>query len=123
MVVHGDGLDEITTTGTTRVSELKNGTIEHYEIRCGDFGIPEADPLALLGGDARHNADIILNVLRGTEGPARDIVLLNAGAAICIGGQAHSLEEGIRRAEDAIDRGRAEAKLDALVRMTGGYIL
>jgi len=121
MIVHGDGLDEITTTGTTLISELKNGVIEHYEIRCGDFDIPEIDYAALMGGDARQNADIILDVLSGDEGPARDIVLMNAGAAICIGGRAASLEEGIRRAEDAIDRGRAQAKLDALVRMTGGY--
>ncbi|KAF1078459.1 Anthranilate phosphoribosyltransferase [Methanogenium sp. MK-MG] len=119
MVVHGDGLDEITTTGTTRVSELKNGTIEHYEIQCRDFGIPKADPAMLRGGDAEQNAAIFRHVLRGDEGPARDIVLMNAGAAICIGGEADSLEKGIRRAEDAIDSGRARKKLASLITMTG----
>ncbi len=120
MVVYGDGLDEITTVGTTRVSELKNGTIDHYEICCRDFGIPEADPAALRGGDAEQNAAICRHVLSGDEGPARDIVLMNAGAAICIGGRADSPEQGIRYAEAAIDSGRAQEKLDALVKMTGG---
>lgn len=123
MVVHGDGLDEITTTGTTRISELKNRTIDHYEIRCHDFGIPETDPAMLRGGDAEQNAEIFRHVLRGDEGPARDIVLMNAGAAICIGGRAHSLEQGIRCAEAAIDSGRAQEKLDALVKLTGGNTL
>lgn len=119
MVVHGDGLDEITTTGVTRISELKHGTTEHYEIRCCDFGIDEAKPAALRGGDAAQNAAILMDVLRGSEGPARDIVLMNAGAAICIGGEAHSLEAGIRRAEYAIDSGRALGKLASLIAMTG----
>jgi anthranilate phosphoribosyltransferase len=119
MVVHGDGLDEITTTGITRVSELNNGTIEHYELSCEDFGIPKADPAALRGGDAGENAEIFLHVLGGEEGPARDIVLLNAGAAICLGGEAGSLDEGIRRAGDSIDRGRARRKLESLIEMTG----
>lgn len=120
MVVHGDGLDEITTTGVTQVSELKNGTVEQYELRCSDFGIPEADPVALTGGDDKDNAAIFRKVLRGDEGPARDIVLLNAGAAICIGGRAASLEEGISRAETSIDSGRAQEKLNTLLEMTGG---
>ncbi|MDE4907998.1 anthranilate phosphoribosyltransferase [Methanogenium marinum] len=119
MVVHGDGLDEITTTGTTRISELKNGTIEQYELCCTDFGIPKADPASLRGGDARENAEILMGVLGGDEGPHRDIVLINAGAAICIGGWADSLEQGIRCAEAAIDSGRAQGKLASLITMTG----
>lgn len=119
MVVHGDGLDEITTTGTTRISELTDGNIEQYELSCGDFGIPEVDPAVLRGGDAGENAEIFLHVLGGEKGPARDIVLMNAGAAIFLGGRAGTLEEGIRHAEDSIDRGRARRKLESLIEMTG----
>jgi anthranilate phosphoribosyltransferase len=119
MVVHGDGLDEITTTGPTRIAELHNGTIEQYELVCGDFGIPRSDPASLVGGGAGRNAEILLHVLGGAEGPARDIVLMNAGAAIRLGGRAGSLEEGIRRAEDSIDSGRARQKLESLIAMTG----
>lgn len=119
MVVHGDGLDEITTAGRTRVSELTDGKVEHYELSCRDFGISEADPAALRGGDAGENAEIFLHVLGGGEGPARDIVLMNAGAAICLGGRAGSLDEGIRRAEDSIDSGKARRKLESLIEITG----
>lgn len=120
MVVYGDGLDEITTAGMTQVSELKNGTIEYYEIDCSDYGLLTADPATLRGGDVEQNAAIFREVITGEEGAARDIVILNAGAAIYLGGEATSLERGISRAEVSIDSGRAEEKLNRLLEKTGG---
>ncbi len=120
MVVHGDGLDEITTAGVTQVAELSDGRVEHYEIESSDFGLLTGDPATLRGGDMEENAAIFREVLGGAEGPARDIVILNAGAAIYLGGEAASLEEGISRAETSIDSGAAEDKLTKLLEMTGG---
>ena len=120
MVVHGDGLDEMTTAGVTQVAELSGGRVEHYEIDSSDFGLLTADSAAFWGGDTEKNAAIFRAVLGGAEGPARDIAILNAGAAIYLGGEAASLAEGISRAEMSIDSGRAEEKLTRLLEMTGG---
>jgi anthranilate phosphoribosyltransferase len=120
MVVHGSGLDEITTTGDTVVSELKAGIIRPYTIRCETFGIAPAALPDLAGGDPMDNARIVLDVLQGEQGAARDIVLMNAGAAIYIGGQARDLHEGIRLAAVSIDSGNARARLDALIDATRG---
>jgi anthranilate phosphoribosyltransferase len=120
MVVHGAGLDEITTTGTTTVCELGAGTIRSYSLDCRTFGIAPASRSDLMGGDAKENARITREILSGERGAARDIVLMNAGAAIYTGGQARDLHEGIARAGRSIDSGSAGARLDALVDATRG---
>jgi anthranilate phosphoribosyltransferase len=120
MVVHGAGLDEITTTGTTEIAELSNGAIRAYTIQCDTFGIAPALPADLNGGDAQQNARIIRDILQGERGAARDIVLMNAGAAIYVGGLARDLHEGIRLAAASIDSGNAGARLGALVEATRG---
>ena len=115
-VVHGsDGLDEMTLTGPTRVSELKNGSVSTYDVSPGDFGLMQAPADALKGGDADYNAEITRSVLNGEEGPRRDIVLLNAAAAIVAGDKARDLNEGVQVAAEVIDSGKALEKLDALV--------
>lgn len=115
-VVHGsDGLDEITTTGPTRVTELKQGNIHTFEVRPSDAGLPPATLDDLKGGDATVNAAAIRQLLVGEQGPFRDIVLLNAGAALIVGGKATSLREGAERAARAIDDGSAGRALDKLV--------
>jgi anthranilate phosphoribosyltransferase len=120
MVVHGAGLDEITTTGDTLIAELGNGAIQKYSIRCETFGIAPALLADLAGGDAQQNARIIRDILQGEKGAARDIVLMNAGAAIYVGGLARDLHEGIRLAAVSIDSGNASARLDALGDATRG---
>jgi anthranilate phosphoribosyltransferase len=120
MVVHGNGLDEITTTGDTCVCELDKGTINSYTLNPGSFGIAPASLSDLRGGDPQKNAHIIREILAGERGAGRDIVLLNAGAAIYTGGQARDLHEGIGRAAYSIDSGNAGARLDALIEATRG---
>lgn len=120
MVVHGSGLDEISTTGDTIIAELGNGAIRTYTIKCETFGIAPAQPSDLAGGDAQQNARIIRDILQGERGAPRDIVLMNAGAAIYIGGLARDLQEGIHLAADSIDSGRASARLNALVDASRG---
>jgi anthranilate phosphoribosyltransferase len=119
MVVHGDGMDEISTTGPTRVTELDNGAVRTYILHCEDFGIPPAVKSDLLGGSPDENAGIIRRVLEGAASPARDIILLNAGAAIYLGGKSATLTDGIRCAARSVDSGRARAVLDSLIRYTG----
>ena len=114
-VVHGDdGLDEITTTTTTVVAELRNGAVKTYALDATAFGIPKAESAALLGGTPEDNAKITVNILKGEKGPKRDIVVLNAGAAIVAGGKAESLEAGIELANESIDSGAALTKLEGL---------
>ena len=114
-IVHGDdGLDDITTTTTTRVSELRNGVVETYTLDPTTLGIPKAEPEALLGGTPEENAKVIVNILNGEKGPKRDIVVLNAGAAIVAGGKADNLETGIELANISIDSGEALTKLAGL---------
>lgn len=115
MVVSGcDGMDEITTTGKTTVSEIKNGAVKTYELDPKDYGISYTTAGELKGGMGEENASITRDVLSGAMGAKRDIVLLNAGAAIYIGGRADSIEDGIRVAEKAIDSGAALNKLNEL---------
>jgi len=119
LVVHGeDGLDEITLTGETRVSELKNGSVTRYRIRPEEFGFRRATLKDLRGGDARTNARIAMHVLSGEMGTARDMVLLNAGAVIYAGGKAGTVQEGIHKAAESIDSGRALQKLQLLRQLT-----
>jgi anthranilate phosphoribosyltransferase len=120
MVVHGSGLDEMTTTGETIVSELQTGSIHRYVITPEQYGIARAAPSDLSGGDPAVNARILCEVLGGERGAARDIVLLNAGAAVYIGGKARDLREGIVRAAGSIDSGAALEKLTALVAASRG---
>jgi len=121
LVVHGeDGLDEITLAGKTFVTELRNDAIRSFTVCPGDFGIAEAELDALRGGDVQANARIVREVLDGGPGPTRDVVLLNAGASIYVGGRADSIGAGVRRAAESIDSGSARAKLEALVARSRG---
>jgi anthranilate phosphoribosyltransferase len=115
-VVHGaDGIDEISTAGYTKVSECRGGTVNTFYLHPGDVGLPKASPAALQGGDAHENARIIERILAGERGAPRDVVLLNAGAALLIAGEAASVDEGLVRASRAIDRGDARRTLDTLI--------
>jgi len=119
MVVHGhDGLDEISVCAPTRVSELKDGMIRTYDIQPELYFGDLAEPEDLAGGDPSQNAAILREILAGAKGPRRDVVLINAGAALVCAGKARRLEDGIRLAGEVIDSGAALAKLDALVRYT-----
>ena len=114
-VVHGgDGLDEITTTTTTQVSELVDGEVNTYTLDPRGLGIPAAQPSDLKGGTPEENAEMTLNVLRGAKGAKRDIVLLNAAAAIVAGGKAADIAAGLAAAAESIDSGRALEKLEGL---------
>jgi anthranilate phosphoribosyltransferase len=116
-VVHGaDGLDEISTTGYTKVSEYRDGAVHTFYVHPADFGLPKSTVAALRGGTAADNAMTLRDVLAGAPGPARDVVLLNAGAALFVAGEAASVREGMMRAADAVDRGDAAGTLDAMIR-------
>ena len=115
-VVHGaDGLDELSTTGPNQVTELREGRIRSFALDPQEVGLPRSRLADLQGGDAQANAAITLSVLQGERGPRRDVVLLNAGAALSAAGRAASLREGLALAADAIDSGRALAVLERLV--------
>jgi anthranilate phosphoribosyltransferase len=118
-VVHGaGGIDEISTTGHTKVSECRDGAVHTFFIHPSEFGLPKSTPADLRGGDAAENASIICNVFEGKPGPARDIVLLNAGAALLVAGQVSSVREGISQAASALDSGAARQTLERLVRFS-----
>ncbi|WP_058486037.1 anthranilate phosphoribosyltransferase [Defluviitalea phaphyphila] len=123
MVVHGmDGLDEITITDKTKVTELKNKEINTYFISPEQYGIEKGKKEDLVGGDAKENAEIIMNILKGEKGPKRDIVLLNSGAALYVGKKAKSIEEGINMAKKLIDEGYALNKLDEFREYTRRFL-
>lgn len=116
LVVHGeDGLDEITTTGMTFASEVKNGKVSDYVIDPREFGIKIADAKDIKGGTAKENADMIMNILRGQKGSKRDIVVINSAAALYIGNACSNIREGIALAEDIIDSGKAYDKINELI--------
>ena len=118
-IVHGqDGMDEITSTTTTRVSELADGKVRTYEFDPLDFIGDYADASDLAGGDPARNADITRRVLGGEAGPCRGIVCLNAAAAIVAGGKAEDLRQGWLAAQASIDGGHAKAALERLVEVT-----
>jgi anthranilate phosphoribosyltransferase len=118
-VVHGaDGLDEITTTGETLVFEIQAGRVESRIVVPADFGVPVAVPADLKGGDKSRNCEIAVAVLAGAPGPARDIVLVNASAALVAAGKAADFISGVRLAAQSIDSGAALEKVDALARFT-----
>jgi anthranilate phosphoribosyltransferase len=115
-VVHGaDNLDEISNTGESRVSEVREGMVRSYSVRPEDFGLPRTTIGELMGGDREENARIIRAILDGEAGPKRDIVLMNAAAALVAGGKARDLKEGVGLAAHAIDSGAALRKLEALI--------
>jgi anthranilate phosphoribosyltransferase len=115
MVVFGhDGLDELTTTTASTVFELADDRIRHYDIQPAVFGLEPVESDALAGGDPAANADLLRRILDGEKGAHRDIVVLNAGAALFVAEIAHSLEEGVARAQEAIDSGAAAATLERL---------
>jgi anthranilate phosphoribosyltransferase len=115
-VVHGsDGIDELTTTGYTKISECRDGAVNTFYLHPADVGLPKAPQGALQGGDAHENARVIETILNGGRGYARDVVLLNSGAALFIAGAAASVEDGIVLASRAIDRGDAKRTLEQLV--------
>lgn len=118
-VVHGhDGLDEITITGPSRVAEVQDGVVTTYEIAPADFGLKPARREDLAGGEPADNAKIIRAILGGEKGARRDIVLMNAAAAIVAGGKAADLKSGVAAAAKSIDSGAALKKLDQLVAAT-----
>ncbi|WP_343315674.1 anthranilate phosphoribosyltransferase [Brucella sp. BE17] len=114
-VVYGDGLDEMTTAGTTQIAALENGKVRTFEITPEEVGLRRASPNELKGGDAALNAKALRAVLDGEAGAYRDIVLLNSGAALAIAGKAHDLKEGIAKAAQAIDSGAALTVLQRVV--------
>jgi len=115
LVVHGaDGLDEVTTTDKTFVSEVNNGTLRDYEIRPEEFGLPRAKTSDLVGGSIQENVKIVQDVLSGKKGKARDIVLLNAACAIYAADKTNTIAEGIKLAESSIDSKAALKKLELL---------
>ncbi len=113
-----DGLDELTTTAPTQVAEIKNGRIRIFRITPDELGLPTASLNDLQGGDNEESAKIVGSILRGEPGPRRDIVLLNAGAALVVAGCAGDFKEGIAMAAQSIDSGAAMGKLEALVEAT-----
>ncbi len=118
-VVHGaDGLDEVSISAETYVSEVREGAVRSYKVTPEDFGVPRAPLEALLGGDAAENARIIRGILDGEPGPRCDIVLANAAVALVAAGLAGDFREGARLAAQSIDSGAAAAKLDALIAFT-----
>lgn len=123
MVVYGlDGLDEISTLGETQISEFDGSKVRTYTISPEEFGLARTRSEAIAGKDLTENVKMLLKVLRGEKGPRRDIVLLNAAAAILVGGKVRDLREGIAVAADAIDSGRAYEKLVQLIEATSGNL-
>jgi len=117
-VVHGSGLDELTTAGVTTVAALEDGRVETFEIVAEDVGLPGARLEDLRGGEPLHNARLMRKLLAGTGGPLRDIVLLNSGAALVVAGRASTLEAGIELAARSLDTGAARRVLQELVAST-----
>jgi anthranilate phosphoribosyltransferase len=122
LVVHGlDGLDEITITGSTRIAEVRDGSVRTYEVTPEEFAMERAPLEDISGGDAQTNAAIIRDILAGTRSPRRDVVLLNAAAALVAAGRTDFLAHALPLAAQSIDSGAAAAKLGALIQFTTTY--
>jgi anthranilate phosphoribosyltransferase len=119
-VVHGSGIDEITTAGATTVAEFKDGRVRQFELTPEEFGLKRVSLDALRGGEPQHNAGLMRELLAGGKGPLRDIVLLNAGAALVVAGRAAKLCDGLALAAEAVDSGAASRVLDRLIAETNG---
>ena len=117
-VVHGSGLDEITTTGETKVAEWHNGTVREFTIQPEDVGLPRRSLDEIIGADPAHNAKALSRLLAGETGAYRDTVLLNAAAAFVVGEKAQDLSDGVALAREVIDDGRARKALERLVAIT-----
>mgnify|MGYP002621130518 FL=1 len=117
-VVHGDGLDEMTTAGTTQVAALEKGKVKTFEIAPEEVGLARAAPQDLKGGDAARNAAALRAVLAGEQNAYRDIAVLNAGGALVVAGKARTLAEGVEMAAHAIDNGSALSVLDLLTHVS-----
>jgi anthranilate phosphoribosyltransferase len=114
-VVHGEGgLDEISTLGETRITELKDGRLRTYALAPEDVGLARSRPEGIQGGSPQENAELLVSILEGEAGPARDIVVLNAAAAVAAGGKAETLADGVPVAAESIDSGAALGKLRQL---------
>jgi len=118
-IVHGsDGLDELTTTGPSQVAEFHQGDVRTFEVTPEEVGLARADPADLKGGDAEHNATMIRATLEGAPGPLRDILLLNAAAALMVADRAGTLREGVALAAEAVDSGAARDTLDRMIEIS-----
>ena len=117
-VVHGEGLDEMTTTGPTRIAELRNGAVRMFEVEPSQAGLATTTPDKLKGGEAAQNAKALKAVLDGAPGAYRDIAILNAAGALVIADKAADIAEGARMAAQSIDSGAARARLDDLIRVS-----
>jgi anthranilate phosphoribosyltransferase len=122
-VVHGDGLDELTTAGATTVAALEDGKVEIFEIAPEDVGLGRVRIEDLRGGEPHHNARLMRELLAGAGGPLRDVVLLNSGAALVIAGAAEQIEAGIELAARSLDSGDAWRVLEALVVRTNAGVV
>jgi anthranilate phosphoribosyltransferase len=123
LVVHGrDGLDEITISGPTKIAEVRNGTVHVYEVTPEEFGLRRASLSSIEGGDAQHNAAIIRAVLEGERSPRRDVVLLNAAAALVAAGHTDHIAEAVPLVAYAIDCGHARQRLELLVQFTNEHL-
>jgi anthranilate phosphoribosyltransferase len=118
VVSSDDGIDELSVSAPTTVVEVRGGRLERYSVAPGDVGLEVSDAAAVPGGNPQQNAEIARRIFAGEQGPARDLAVLNAGAAIYAGGIADSLEQGVRAAERAIDSGVAEAAVERFVTRT-----
>lgn len=119
MVVHGvEGLDEISLCGPTKVAELGDGQVKEYTLEPEQFGLRQCRLEDLHGGSPEQSATVVRGVLEGNKGPARDVVLLNSGAALYVGRAAASIQDGMRVAAESIDSGKARQKLEQLAQMT-----
>jgi anthranilate phosphoribosyltransferase len=119
MVVHGlEGLDEISLSGPTKISELRDNEVKDYTVTPEEFGLQRCRIEELSGGSPEECAAILRAVLQGEKGPRRDVAVLNAGAALYVSGLAGSMVEGMNLAAASIDSGKAREKLEQLVRMT-----
>ena len=119
VVSSADGLDEMSTSGTTRVVEVDGEALRRYEVEPEDVGLARARFEDVAGGPPEHNAAVARGILAGEDGPARDLAVLNAGAAVYVSGRVDSLADGVSAAEEAIDSGAAAAALERLVALTG----
>lgn len=119
LVVHGvGGMDEISTIGETKITEIKNGEITTYSITPESVGLPRCEIAELAGNDAATNAEIVRSIMNGKKGPYRDITIFNAGAALYVAGIADSIQDGVHRSAEAIDTGYSKKKLHELIEHT-----
>jgi anthranilate phosphoribosyltransferase len=118
-VAHGsDGLDEITTSGPTHIAALENGAVRTFDINPEDIGLSRSKPEVLKGGDPQANAAALMAVLKGANGPYRDIAIFNAAASLIVAGRAKDLKEGAAIATQSLDSGEAEGRLGRLVKVS-----